>query len=456
MKQETQKGLKISTRIIICLGVMFAFFCMAQLQNYANIAELYNTAIDICKETGIDAERQQQITDKFEFASFQCVTGTVMMVIIVAVVAFSMWRQILRPLKKTTDTVYGISEGIKDGTADLSYRLPVIKKDEIAVVSRGINELLGTLESIIKNVAENSANIVSSTALISGVVEQVNFSAESISSTMQELAANMEEISSTVVTVDSDAHTANNSVKEMSESTKVLLNKAEGMRNQAQSMVTTSEANQQNVMNLMDKINSSLSAAIEQSKEVEQINTLTDEILSIASQTNLLALNASIEAARAGEHGRGFAVVAEEIRVLADNSKNTATGIQALSATVIDAVDKLTKSASAIMNFLSDNVIPEYASNVDSGKTYEAETIEIYNTMQMFIKDAAKLNDIIDNMVKNFDEISVAVETNAKGVNEAAGNTSSLVSLMDDVKNAVRTSTTAVTSLDASVSKFKN
>jgi methyl-accepting chemotaxis protein len=170
----------------------------------------------------------------------------------------------------------------------------------------------------------------------------------------------------------------------------------------------------------------------------------------------LLALNASIEAARAGEHGKGFAVVAEEIRVLADNSKNTATGIQSLSATVIDAVDKLTDSASAVMNFLSDKIIPEYASNVESGKIYEAETNEIYNTMQVFINDSNNLNDIIDNMVKNFDEISVAVEANAKGVNEAAENTSSLVSLMDDVKNAVETSATAVNSLDASVSKFKN
>lgn len=456
MKQKEKKGLKISTRIIICLGVMFAFFCMAQLQNYANISELYNTAIEICKETGIDAERQQQITDKFEFASFQCVTGTVMMVIIVGLVALSMWRQILRPLKKTTSTVYEIRKGIQDGTADLSYRLPVVKKDEIAVVSRGINELLGTLESIINNVAESSTDIVSSTAVINNVIDKVNESAEGISATMQELAANMEEISSTVVTVNSDAHSANNSVKDMSESTMTLMNKTEGMRNQAQTMVTTSEVNQQNVLKLIDSISHSLESAIEQSKEVERIDALTNEILNIASQTNLLALNASIEAARAGEHGKGFAVVAEEIRVLADNSKNTATGIQSLSATVIDAVDKLTDSASAVMNFLSDKIIPEYASNVESGKIYEAETNEIYNTMQVFIKDSNNLNDIIDNMVKNFDEISVAVEANAKGVNEAAENTSSLVSLMDDVKNAVETSATAVNSLDASVSKFKN
>ena len=62
-----------------------------------------------------------------------------------------------------------------------------------------------------------------------------------------------------------------------------------------------------------------------------QIGELTEEILAISTQTNLLALNASIEAARAGEAGKGFAVVAEEIRTLADDTRETVEKIKMLT-----------------------------------------------------------------------------------------------------------------------------
>ena len=74
---------------------------------------------------------------------------------------------------------------------------------------------------------------------------------------------------------------------------------------------------------------------------MERINVLSDAILEIASQTNLLALNAAIEAAQAGDSGSGFAVVAEEIRKLAENSKETATEIQSVTQQVLESVHHL-------------------------------------------------------------------------------------------------------------------
>ena len=86
-----------------------------------------------------------------------------------------------------------------------------------------------------------------------------------------------------------------------------------------------------------------LGDAIRESQKVKEIDTLTEEILAISSQTNLLALNASIEASRAGEAGRGFAVVANEIRELADHSRNA-----------VDQIRKVTEDVVHSVAFLSD------------------------------------------------------------------------------------------------------
>ena len=121
------------------------------------------------------------------------------------------------------------------------------------------------------------------------------------------------------------------------------------MRNRADELERTAEENKKNTNIIMGDILSALQEAIEESKSVEKVNGLTDEILSISSQTNLLALNASIEAARAGEAGKGFAVVADEIRQLADSSRDTASNIQNINDMVTVAVKELIKSSDEII-----------------------------------------------------------------------------------------------------------
>ena len=123
------------------------------------------------------------------------------------------------------------------------------------------------------------------------------------------------------------------------------------IRNKAQSFRTEAVNSKKNTVGMMTSNSELLEVAIENSRSVEKINSLTSEILSISSQTNLLALNASIEAARAGDAGKGFSVVADEIRVLADNSRDTANNIQHISVAVTQAVEELARDANEMLNF---------------------------------------------------------------------------------------------------------
>ena len=301
----------------------------------------------------------------------------------------------------------------------------------------------------------NSAEIEGSTNVIEASVNKANQSSEEISGAMQELSASMEEISSAVTTVDENAHDAERSVQAMIDATEGMMRNIDGMKKHSAENTKASMESRKNVTIMISDMEQTMAKAMEDSKEVEKINSLTGDILNIASQTNMLALNASIEAARAGEHGRGFAVVADQIRNLADNSKNTATNIQELSSVVVGAVNKLNENANILMEFISGRVMDDYKNNVDSGNIYSEETSRIYNEMNQFLLQASELNQRIGIMVGKFDQISNAVEENAKDVSIAADSAASLVSLMYEVSGGVETNKNAVNGLEKAVEKFR-
>ncbi len=116
-----------------------------------------------------------------------------------------------------------------------------------------------------------------------------------------------------------------------------------------------------------------LGDAIKGSQKVKEIDTLTEEILAISSQTNLLALNASIEASRAGEAGRGFAVVANEIRELADHSRNAVDQIRRVTEDVVHSVEFLSKSAEKLLTFMNEKVMKDYQGMTELAGMYEMD-----------------------------------------------------------------------------------
>ena len=116
----------------------------------------------------------------------------------------------------------------------------------------------------------------------------------------------------------------------------------------------------ENTKKIYEEIAKQKMVATEKAKSVEQINTLTQNIMEISSQTNLLALNASIEAARAGEAGKGFAVVAEEIGNLAIQTRDSVQNIETIINEVNEAVNNLAICLNTSMDFLENTVMEDY------------------------------------------------------------------------------------------------
>ena len=119
----------------------------------------------------------------------------------------------------------------------------------------------------------------------------------------------------------------------------------------------TTQKKYEHTHEIHEDISDHLTKALEDIKIVDQIGILAESIMGITAQTNLLALNASIEAARAGEAGKGFAVVAEQIRVLAEQSKETVSNIQEVTQSVVGAVDNLAGDSARLLEFVGTDVV---------------------------------------------------------------------------------------------------
>ncbi|MBP3888500.1 MAG: hypothetical protein J6F30_12795 [Cellulosilyticum sp.] len=170
---------------------------------------------------------------------------------------------------------------------------------------------------------------------------------------------------------------------------------------------------------------------------------------------NLLALNASIEAARAGEAGKGFAVVVDEIRVLADSSKETANSIQGINATITGSVKELITQAQAIINYIEHTIMPDYDGFVEAGRKYNSDAAIVKETVDNFNSMSANLRQLVREIIEAIEGINRAVEESATGVTNTAHNTSSLVENMSKVKEEMMASQKIAESLKNEAAKFK-
>ena len=189
-----------------------------------------------------------------------------------------------------------------------------------------------------------------------------------------------------------------------------------------------------NIRDIMEKKQEALEDSIEDSRQIEQINHLTEDILEIASQTNLLALNASIEAARAGEAGKGFAVVAEEIRQLAESSKNTANDIQKISDNVVRSVNELMQDAGDLLRFMQKDVMDDYAGFEGATDMYLDKSKEMDRIIQSFDTQMYGLRKNVGEITDGIGNINNAMNENALGISVATENIAGLVDAVAQIQ----------------------
>lgn len=364
-------------------------------------------------------EARAATNDAIAFTKMIAIISVVVSILIGIFLMMMIKRTITRPLQQVTKAVEIVSNGDLS-QEDINYK----SKDEIGILTTGVNTMKENLRRLIQNIQSNA--------------EHLSAAAEELSASTEEVTATNENISSQVATT---SKVTEGSAKAANESAIATDETAQGVHRIAEAVQTLNHASTNargistngvsilgQAKSQMDVISNSTSLVNQLvdklAKQTEEIEKITGVITEITDQTNLLALNASIEAARAGEHGKGFAVVAEEVSKLADQSKESANLIVALTQEIKADTKNVEKAVENSLVSVQDGV----QIIVDAGTSF-ATISEAINTMTSQIEDVSAT---AEQLSAGAEQVSASVQEISSGTQQTAGSIEVIVNAMGE------------------------
>jgi len=340
------------------------------------------------------------VTEVTQAILWTSVAITIVVIIIGALVAAAVSRQMTKPLGRLVKHARLVAEG------DLQENIEVKGRDEIAQLASAFQQMTSNLRGMIGQVLEATDRVKSDSlelsrgiGLLYEIGGQTSSSAveiaqnsESVAASAAENAKAMEEISGGIQHIAESAAEVNEQIARASEqavSGNTLAQQAVGQMNRVQEIT------------------------IEARSYIETMGTRSDEITevlqaitSISKQIQMLSLNASIEAARAGEHGRGFAVVADEVRKLSDQSREATGQIEHSLSALRENSERSVEAIGAVHH--------EIMSGAEAVRSAGGAFDELMSLMQQFNQSVQEVSASTEQVSAGSQQVTASVEETAR------------------------------------------
>ncbi|GGE55226.1 hypothetical protein GCM10011391_37820 [Pullulanibacillus camelliae] len=340
------------------------------------------------------------------------------------------------------------------GNGNLSYRVPLEGKDELAQLATAFNQMAANMEETITKVTEAADHLSSSSQNLAAISEETNAQAVEVNEAVQQVgvgaqtqAAHLEE-SMNLLTKVSRAVEDTQSISEQmqQQSTKAQDANAKG--------ITVVNVLQESSAKFLDVAKTLIGDIQGVAQQSEEITSIVKIIQDISKNTDLLALNAAIESARAGEAGHGFAVVSQEIRKLAVRSKNETSNIQTVIGEIIERLDHIKQEANKLNDYCNeqDNNVTQTKHAFDD---IDANVVSIsggISNIQSAIHNVTAANSELSTKLE---EISAISEETAASTEQVCASSESQTEAIEEVNKSAMTLQDIALALEQEVAKFE-
>ena len=327
----------------------------------------------------------------------------------------------------------------------------ITSRDEMGQLSDGFIKMRHTLNTLIKRIQSNAAELSVSAEALTEASQQSAEASNHVAASITEIAEGAEHQSAASNSVANAAASISNHAEKMSKQAGVVAE----VTNHTVDRVREGRRSIDEVVSYMEQIKNgseTVDAAISAlGKSSEEISHSVEVIGSIAEQTNLLALNAAIEAARAGEHGRGFAVVAEEVRKLAEESgefsKRISETMQSVQADMERAVEAGKRGSEYVGHGLdsvrtADDVFQSIAESIqqlgDGVKDITTGIRQMENETQTVRAQIEEIQKVSTANADGAQSVSAATEEQSASMQEVAAATRRLSGLADELADETK------------------
>lgn len=377
---------------------------------------------------------------------------TIIMVILAAGAALAIGTYISMGISRTVKSMTMGLSAVAEG--DLSKDFTTKREDEFRILTLSLNAMMSSMRKLMQDMKQFGTKV-------NDLSIDVSEKTTAVSASMDDIATAMDEVARGVQNQAEDTENSNEKMMEFSDNINAVTDKTADMDEMAVKAIDAVEKGKVIVQDLSSKSDTTVSLTkvlVEDidavQKSSEEIKSFIDVINSIAGQTNLLSLNASIEAARAGEAGRGFAVVAEEIRKLADQSKESGSRIREIVENIGNTTDKTTASAKK-----AEDMVNEQAKAL-------AQTVEVFGMIQSHVGELVEgIKVITDRLEKIMEEketvqgsiqnISAVSEQVAASTQEVTATLGGQAAVIQNLKEEVEKLKEDARQLNISIDKFK-